>query len=124
MVSSFLDNMAEVYKNTHLIISRAGASSVTEFAVAGIPSILVPLPSSSDNHQLYNAQEFELNKAGIVIEQKDFTAIKLSNAISELMQNNIRLTQMSKNTKKFAISDAAARLATQIKKNIINKQQN
>ena len=66
-LSHFFDNMPELYAQTHLIISRAGASSVSEIAAAGIPSILIPLPTAADDHQTSNAAEFKTNKGGIVI---------------------------------------------------------
>lgn len=60
-----------------MIISRAGASSVSEIAVAGVPSILVPLPIAADDHQTSNAQEIADAKAGLLIKQNEFTAENL-----------------------------------------------
>ena len=74
VVKSFFDNMPELYEKASVIVSRSGASSVYEIAVAGVPSILVPLPTSADNHQYFNATEFTEGGGGIVIEQKDFSA--------------------------------------------------
>ena len=62
--------MPELYSGTHLIISRAGASSVSEITAVGLPSILVPLPIAADDHQSMNAKEINDAKAGIVIKQK------------------------------------------------------
>lgn len=121
-LSSFFSNMPELYKNTHLIISRSGASSVCEIAAAGIPSILVPLPTAADNHQTFNAAEFEQNKGGIVIAQKEFNAEKLSSILTNLMQNPKELAMMSENTKKFAITNAAERLGDVIENKIINQK--
>ncbi len=121
-ISSFFDDMASLYKKADLIISRSGASSITEIAVAGIPSILVPLPTSADNHQLYNAQAITNSKAGIIIEQKDFTQQKLSETLVSFIKKPQILSHMAKNTQKVAITDATIRLAKQVKKTIINKK--
>ena len=118
-VRCFFDNMAEMYKNIHLIISRAGASSVSEIAVAGVPSLLIPLPTAADDHQTSNAAEIGNAKAGIVINQKDFNADKLKDILEDLMQDGSKLKKMSDNTKKIAIADAGRRFADAIEKNII-----
>lgn len=113
-ISHFFDNMPELYAGTHLIISRAGASSVSEIAVAGVPSILVPLPIAADDHQTGNADLIGDAKAGIVIAQKDFTAEKLSRLILDLMNDYECLQIMSNNAKKAGIRDAASRFANAV----------
>ncbi len=121
VVSHFFENMADLYSHTHLVISRAGASSVSEIAVAGVPSLLVPLPTAADDHQTGNAKEFSETGAGIVIKQNDFKSDKVKNIIEELFGNYSKLKQMSIKTKKIGISDAAKRLADAIEKEIIVK---
>lgn len=115
-VSNFFNNMNELYSTGHLIISRAGASSVSEIAAAGIPSILVPLPTAADDHQTSNAAEFKDNQGGIVLAQKEFTAAKLSQILQHLIDTPDELLDMSNNTKKFAIVDADKRLANLVEK--------
>ena len=90
-VKHFFDNMADLYSQTHLIISRAGASSVSEIAVAGVPSILVPLPIAADDHQTSNAQEIADAKAGLLIKQNEFTAEKLKAVLEDLFCNYDKL---------------------------------
>lgn len=113
-ISHFFDNMSELYAGTHLIISRAGASSVSEIAVAGVPSVLVPLPIAADDHQTGNADLIGDAKAGIVILQKDFTPEKLSRLILDLMNDYECLQIMSNNAKKAGIRDAASRFANAV----------
>lgn len=117
-VSGFFNNMPELYSAGHLIISRAGASSVSEIAAAGIPSILVPLPTAADDHQTSNAAEFKSNRGGIVFAQKEFTPEKLASTLKLLIENPDELSVMSDNTKKFAIVDADKRLADLVEKTI------
>lgn len=121
-LNSFFNNMPELYAQTHLIISRTGASSVFEIAAAGLPSVLVPLPTAADDHQTSNAAEFKRQKAGIVIGQKEFSADKLAEILADLMQNPAKLQDMAANTKQIAITDAAVRLAGQIEKKIIRRK--
>lgn len=121
-LSHFFNNMPELYEQTHLIISRAGASSVSEIAAVGLPSILIPLPIAADDHQTSNAQEIADAKAGIVLKQKDFTKEKLSELLLSLMSDEKRLKTMSANAKKVGIVDAAERFANAIEKEIIAKR--
>ena len=120
-VSHFFNNMPELYAGTHLIISRAGASSVSEIAAVGIPSILVPLPIAADDHQTANAREIGDAKAGIVLKQKDFTPARLGELLKELMSSPKKLSQMSENAKSVGITDAAVRFADAVEKEILSR---
>ena len=115
-VSSFFNNMPELYEQCHLIISRSGASSVCEIAAAGRPAVLVPLPTAADDHQTSNAAEFKTNKSGIVLAQKDLSPSVLSTLLNDFIQAPEKLKEMADNTKKFAITDAAVRLADLVEK--------
>ena len=117
-VKSFFDNMPELYEKASLIVSRSGASSVYEIAAAGIPSVLVPLPTSADNHQYFNAIEFVGDGGGIVLEQKDFNSKVLSEYISKFMDSPQGLIKMSDAVKKNAIIDASVRLADAVEQNV------
>jgi len=120
-VNSFFENMAELYSKTHLIITRAGASSVCEIAVAGVPSVLVPLPTAADDHQTSNAQELADAGAGFAVKQKDFQAEKLQKIIEDVLQSPEQLAKMSANARKTGIKNAAVRLADAIEKEIVRQ---
>lgn len=122
IVSSFFNNMAELYQQSHLIISRAGASSISEISVVGIPSIIVPLPTAADNHQSGNAQFLGQSGGSIIIEQTDFTANRLCEILENLLQHPEELDRMSANTRSQGITNAAELLADAIENNIINKK--
>lgn len=119
VVSHFFENMAELYSHTHLVISRSGASSVSEIAVAGVPSLLVPLPTAADDHQSGNARELAEAGAGIMIKQAEFDADGVKKIIEELAGDYPRLKRMSAAARKTGIPDAAKRLADAIEKEII-----
>ena len=122
ILSSFFENMPEIYADTHVIISRAGASSVSEIAIVGLPSILVPLPIAADDHQTYNAKELSEVQAAVVIKQQDFTAAKLHQVLDNLFQDRKLLELMSKSAKKVAVLNAAERFADAIEKEILQKK--
>ena len=114
--------MPEIYNGSHVIISRAGASSICEIAIVGLPSVLVPLPIAADDHQTSNAREIEDARAGIVIRQSDFTAVKLHQVLENLLQDRELLQMMSDSAKKIAVLNAAERFADAIEKEIITKK--
>jgi UDP-N-acetylglucosamine--N-acetylmuramyl-(pentapeptide) pyrophosphoryl-undecaprenol N-acetylglucosamine transferase len=72
-LAPFFDDVAARYAASHLVISRAGASSCAEIAVIGRPAILVPLPGAIDDHQMANAASLAEAGAAIVLRQPDFT---------------------------------------------------
>jgi len=119
VVQHFFDNMSDLYAGTHMIVSRAGASSVTEIAVAGVPAVLVPLPTAADDHQTHNAAELGKSGAAIIIKQKEFTAEKIAEVIAEFVRTPKDLQKMSDKARKSAINDAAKRLADVLEKEII-----
>lgn len=121
VVRHFFENMGELYRNSHLVISRAGASSVSEIAVVGVPSILVPLPTAADDHQTSNAAEIVEAGAGIVIPQRELTPEKLKKIIEEWALDYPKLKHMSECAQKAGIKDAARRLADGIEKTVIRR---
>jgi len=84
-LQSFFDDMPSLISKAQLVIARAGASTVSELAVIGRPSILVPLPHSLDNDQKTNAERLVATGAAVMIEQKDFTPKSLAETLARLM---------------------------------------
>ncbi len=121
-ISHFFENMADLYAQTSLIISRAGASSIAEITATKLPSVIIPLPTAADDHQTTNALAIEENKAGYVIAQKDFTSEKLCTLLSDVLTKENELIKMSDNAGKLSIVDASFRLANAIEKEIIVKK--
>lgn len=86
-LSAFFDDMPERIAACHLVIGRSGASTVSELAVIGRPSILVPLPHSLDNDQKANAEKLAQAGAAWMIEQKYFTGDALCRQLEQLFGN-------------------------------------
>jgi len=110
-VAPFFKDLPERMAASHLVIARAGASSVAELAVLGRPSILVPLPHALDNDQLQNATRLAESGGGWCIEQKDLAAQRLAAEIGALMSAPERLTAAARAARGEGRPDAVVRLA-------------
>lgn len=94
-LSAFFDDMPKVIARSHLVIGRAGASTVSELAVIGRPSILVPLPHSLDQDQKANAEILSKAGASKMIEQDVFTPDLLAETASSLFADTAKLSDMA-----------------------------
>ena len=103
----YIDNMYTCMCAADLIISRAGAMTVTELTAIGRPAILVPYPNATENHQYYNALTLSNAHAAILIEDKDLTRARLVDEVSKLFADRQRLELMEENAKKSARNNAA-----------------
>lgn len=104
-----------------LVINRAGASTISELQVKGMPSILIPSPNVAENHQYYNAKTLSDNGAAILIEEKDLTGEKLIQTVKNLIDDKEKLLQMGESAKKTAVFDANERICDVIVNLINNK---
>lgn len=107
----FIDDMARAYAWADLVICRAGAGTLTELAVAGLPSLLVPLPSAIDDHQTHNARWLADGGAAVLLPQSELTIEQLETLIAGLAGDPARLTGMSVAARSLARPDAATRVA-------------
>lgn len=110
-LAPFFTDVAARLASAHLVISRAGASSVAELMITGRPAVLVPLPIATDNHQYHNAQSIEESNAGWVVTQQAFTPESLASRIETLMRVPHRLSEAAANMRKLADGNAAEKLA-------------
>ncbi len=110
-LEAFFEDLPAVMATSHLIISRSGASTVSELAVCGRPAIMVPLPHALDNDQLLNAKSLADAGAGWVIEQKDLDAAALLKQIEAFYTQAEVLQNAANAAKSIAQPDAVVRLA-------------
>lgn len=110
-LASFFKTLPELIANSHLVIGRAGASTVAELSVLGRPSLLVPLPHALDNDQLNNAKRLADAGGALCIEQKDLTGDRLTREIAGLVGSPERLAAAAAAAKGQGKPDAVARLA-------------
>ena len=110
-LAPFFVDVAARLASSHLVVARAGASTVAELTAAGRPAILVPLPQATDNHQYYNAQAIEDVGGGWVIAQDAFTPQVLADKIETLLQAPQRLSECAAAMRGIGRPDASAALA-------------
>ncbi len=110
-VAAFFKDLPQRIADAHLVISRAGASTVCELAVIGRPALLVPYPFALDQDQAANAAELAASGAVIVIRQSDFTPERVAAEIAAAFADPEGLTRRAGAAKSAGVPDAAARLA-------------
>ena len=110
-IRPFFDDMPVILANSHLVISRAGASSVAELAAAGRPALLVPFAGAMDDHQTMNANQLASVGGGHCLAETDLTADKLAAHLSAMLQDPARLATMGKAARSLAAASAAADIA-------------
>jgi UDP-N-acetylglucosamine--N-acetylmuramyl-(pentapeptide) pyrophosphoryl-undecaprenol N-acetylglucosamine transferase len=110
-VSAFFGDMAERIGAAHLVISRSGASTVSEIAVIGRPAILVPYPHALDHDQAANAAALVAAGGAKVVPQSELSAEKLSAMLSTAMREPERMEQMAEASRKVGRPNAAGLLA-------------
>jgi len=110
-VAPFFKDLPARMAAAHLVISRAGASTVTELAAIGRPSILVPLAIAMDDHQTGNARALADRKAALILPEKGFSAEILSGPLAEMLSDPERLQAMAAAAHGAVKSGAASRLA-------------
>jgi UDP-N-acetylglucosamine--N-acetylmuramyl-(pentapeptide) pyrophosphoryl-undecaprenol N-acetylglucosamine transferase len=110
-VLSFLDRMELAYAVADLVVSRAGATTVAEAAVSGLPTILVPYPYATGRHQEANARALQRAGAALVIMDDALTGELLASRVASLVDDRIRLQAMAERAAAWARPDAAEALA-------------
>ena len=107
---AYLDDMSEQYARADLVISRAGAATLSELAACGKVAILIPFPFASDDHQRKNAESLAVKGAAVVIMQKDLTPARLRSELERLRAAPDVRMRMSLAMKSFHQPHAAENL--------------
>ena len=102
----YAENVPDIMAAADLVIARSGAITLAEIAVTGLPSILVPSPNVTDDHQYYNAKAFSDAGAALLIKEDDFSAETLSVALKSIFGSKNGLASMAKAAKTLAKPDA------------------
>lgn len=93
-----------------LVIGRSGASTLSELQALGKPSILIPSPYVTENHQYHNAMALVENGAALILEEKELTAESITEKVNELIHDKAKLENIGKCAKDMAVIDATARI--------------
>lgn len=118
-IDEFIDDVEDAYQWADVLICRAGALTVSEVMVTGIPAIFVPLPSAIDNHQYFNAKWLTDKNAAWLIEQKELTDEKLFQQITHCMNDSQNMSDIETNARKVAAVDAVEQVV-KISKELAN----
>jgi UDP-N-acetylglucosamine--N-acetylmuramyl-(pentapeptide) pyrophosphoryl-undecaprenol N-acetylglucosamine transferase len=113
-VEAFIFQIDGEMKAADVVISRSGATTLSELAASGRPSILVPLPTSTDDHQRKNAEVVAAAGAAVVIEERELKTGALGDAVAALLSDPDRRREMSRAAARLARPDAAARIADRV----------
>ena len=98
-----------------LIVSRSGAMTITEIANLAKPSILVPLPNVSGDHQMYNAKVLANKNAAIIIKNDELNTVDLNTKIKEIVLNKNKKEEMGKNAFKVSTKNVEEKIWQEIK---------
>jgi UDP-N-acetylglucosamine--N-acetylmuramyl-(pentapeptide) pyrophosphoryl-undecaprenol N-acetylglucosamine transferase len=115
-ISAFHHRMEEVYSAADLLVARAGAASLAEFAAFSLPSILIPFPYAADDHQTRNAEIYARAQAAVLVKESEITGELLARKIRELIESPERIRNMSVNSLQLAPKNAAGLVVTTMEK--------
>jgi UDP-N-acetylglucosamine--N-acetylmuramyl-(pentapeptide) pyrophosphoryl-undecaprenol N-acetylglucosamine transferase len=113
-VEAFLYEMDREMKVADLVVSRAGATTLAELAASGKASILVPLPTATDDHQRRNAEALVRQGAAVMVVEREFTGDRVANEILELARNARRRSEIGIAARRLARPDAARVIAEKV----------
>lgn len=120
-VMPYIENQVRIMKQADLIISRCGASTLSEIIALKIPSILIPSPYVPDNHQYKNGLDLVKNDAAIMIEEKDLKGDILLRTVDNLLNDEIKLKVMKNNLEALDVKNSATMIYQEIKKLVDGK---
>ncbi|NTV13996.1 MAG: undecaprenyldiphospho-muramoylpentapeptide beta-N-acetylglucosaminyltransferase [Desulfobulbaceae bacterium] len=112
-VSAFFDDMAGLYSQADLLVSRAGATSLAELCVMGRPAILLPYPHAADNHQEFNARQVVEKGGALLFNEAELTAARLGDEIVGLLGDGPRRRRMGECARAAAFPEATASIVCQ-----------
>lgn len=114
-VTAFIDRMDLVYAAADVVISRSGASSVSELCIIGKPTIFIPSPNVAEDHQTKNAKAIVDKNGAILIRESDLD-FQFETVFSDLISNEKKQIELSQNIKKLALPNATKTIVEEIKK--------
>jgi UDP-N-acetylglucosamine--N-acetylmuramyl-(pentapeptide) pyrophosphoryl-undecaprenol N-acetylglucosamine transferase len=112
-VLDFIEKIAYAFSAADLVICRSGITSIMEIAYLELPAILIPLPTSAENHQEMNAKSMMNRKAAVMLLQKDLDK-EMYNTIEKYLYNENLLNELRTNVSKFSDIDAASKIADEV----------
>jgi len=106
-VQPFIDDMAAAYAAAHLVVCRAGATTIAELTACGRPAVLIPYPYAAADHQTGNARALAMRGAALLLPQADLTAERLAKVAGDLLNDRERLLTMAATARSLGRRGAA-----------------
>lgn len=119
----FIERMDDAYSAADVVVCRAGATSIAELTTLGIPSVLVPYPHATADHQTKNAQALELAGAAVAVADSDLRPVTLINAVAPILQDPERYERMASAARAFGRPEAATNVARVVLRLLESRQQ-
>ena len=119
-VVPFVENLPRVMKCADLMVSRAGASTMSEIMALGIPTIFIPSPYVTNNHQYKNAMDLVSLNAALIIEEKDLEKTSFIHMIDDILEDQDKYNEIKKNVSALGIKDSSSRIYDILKEMILN----
>lgn len=121
VVTKFITDMSAAYAAADLVISRAGAGSISELELLGKPCILVPSPNVAEDHQTKNARALADHQAAVLVTDADARGILVDTAL-DLIGNKARLDRMTANIRELALADSDEKIVDEVVRILNSKQ--
>lgn len=119
----YIYDMASAMRAADLVICRAGAITVSELTALGVPSILIPSPNVTANHQEHNARALEKEGAAVVLLEKDLNGLSLYREMTGLLKDRGQLNAMAKNAERMGIKNAVEKIYSLLEELAKNREQ-
>lgn len=116
LIKPYIFDMPSVMGSAALLVTRAGAMTLAEITAMGKPSILIPSPYVTNNHQEHNARAIEKSGASVVILEDDLNEDLLYQSINSIINNDKMLNDMAKNSSKIGVLDAKDKIFSEIRR--------
>ncbi|MCC5889092.1 MAG: undecaprenyldiphospho-muramoylpentapeptide beta-N-acetylglucosaminyltransferase [Alkalibacterium sp.] len=106
----YVDNLPEVFASVSLVVARSGATTLAELTALGVPSVLIPSPNVTEDHQTRNAKSLSDVNAAVLINENELKSVNLINEINRLMNDRELREQMSEQSRQLGVPDASDRI--------------
>lgn len=119
-VVPFIEELPAVMKKTDLMVSRAGASTMSEIMALGVPTIFIPSPYVTNNHQYKNAMDLVNKDAALMIEESKLSKNTFIRLVDETLENTSRYNELKENISALGIKDSSSRIYNILKEMILD----
>ena len=120
----FYEGLTSIMKKTDVMVSRAGASTLSEIIALKVPTILIPSPYVANNHQYLNALDLINKNAALMIEEKDLEDGVLSKKVDELINDECKIEKIKNNLNDMQVKDSASVIYENLKKVVLSNEKN